>query len=209
MFFKILAILFMSLLLSCNEDKKAGKKCDSSCKSFKAEFEHSTNEVIFSTKKRARRSIGESIEDRYISVTKTTTEVLAECRLYKHPKSRFKSPDLKLKLDMKEWLDFTKALSELHINEWKSIYHSDTLDNFYGLCWRLEIISLNIYKSNVFSGCNEYPPNWDEFIKIMDDMEAKIKEKAEISDKFYNYQDTRKYLYNKKDLLSIRCVKDQ
>ena len=166
---RYIAILFaLPLLLSRNENN---------------EFELSTREVIFSMKQELiHTSIGKRVEDNYTSVTKTPTNVFAEHKLYIHPySSRSKLPDLRVDIDIVEWQSFIKSLSELRINEWKNVYHLDELNDDFdgsGTCWRLEIVSQNADKSNIFSGCNAYPPNWDEFIKVMTDFEAKIKSKA-------------------------------
>jgi len=169
---RYIAILFaLPLLLSCNENN---------------EFELSTREVIFSVKQKQTHktsSRGKSIKDSYISITRTPINMLVEYRLYMHPnRTRSKLPDLRVDIDIVEWQSFIKSLSELRINEWKNVYHLDALDDDFdgsGTCWRLEIVSQNADKSNIFSGCNAYPPNWKEFKKVMTDLETKIKSKAE------------------------------
>jgi hypothetical protein len=87
-----------------------------------------------------------------------------------------------VELTQEEWLDFVNALYKIRVNSWKKEYDMVEKELDLGFkvskypdwLWRLEIFS---DKDTIVSshGAYLYPPNWDEFMKIMDDMEKKAK----------------------------------
>jgi hypothetical protein len=86
------------------------------------------------------------------------------------------NPNIKLELGIVDWLDFFFSLCKIDFKKWKREYRSSipgTRRNWL----------LSIYTSDddqfLSYGNNDFPPDWDEFIKVMYDLEAKIKEKAE------------------------------
>jgi hypothetical protein len=77
-------------------------------------------------------------------------------------------------LDIKEWLNFVRALYECRISKWEKEYYDSRIDD--GEQWSVDIFFSDndtLYKLS-FWGSNAYPPNWKEFKGIMDDMEVKI-----------------------------------
>jgi hypothetical protein len=84
---------------------------------------------------------------------------------------------LEIKLDIREWLDIVNALLKCQVNEWEKKYEADDDD---GEIWHLEIIFSDKNELRTV-GINEYPPNWDKFIKIMNDIETKIKKGTTLS----------------------------
>jgi len=97
---------------------------------------------------------------------------------------------LKLELDINDWLDFINALNRCSINKWeernfikdkKRRGGSDWLLNIYFLDEHLLVHNIEEYLLDqnklAYRGFG-YPPNWDEFMKVIDDFRAKIIEKA-------------------------------
>jgi len=85
-------------------------------------------------------------------------------------------------LDIDDWLDFINALNKCNVNKWKWYYENldKNLKRSPGT-WRFNIEFLD--KRNLyFVGAGGYPPNWDEFMKVMDDFKAKIIEKGTFTD---------------------------
>jgi hypothetical protein len=111
-----------------------------------------------------------------ISVVKTPTGAIAK---YLPLGNGSRNPEIRvaakkpseIKLDIGEWLDFVNALYKCHVNKWK---YDGEIDE--GTVWHLEIIFSD--KDNIkllsFTFYNEYPPNWDKFMKIMEGIVAKI-----------------------------------
>jgi hypothetical protein len=110
-----------------------------------------------------------------ISLVKTPTGAIA----------KYLPPDidgerLEIKLDIREWLDIVNALLKYQVNEWAEKYEV-TDYGVYGVeRWRLEIIFSDKNELRIV-GFNEYPPNWDKFIKIMNDIKTKIKKDTTLS----------------------------
>jgi hypothetical protein len=78
-----------------------------------------------------------------------------------------------IKLDVVEWLDFVEALHKCRIDKWEKKYHKRILD---GSFWHLRIFyfdkdELNLLESR---GNIVYPQNWNEFVKVIEGMIAKI-----------------------------------
>jgi hypothetical protein len=134
--------------------------CDSSCEVRRAKFEQLTNEVIFYT--------GNFVPSTYISVTKTKIGALA----IKKVRGDTKGIAGTLELNIEEWHNFIKALSECRINEWKRSYYNKKASNISP--WTLIIISSNRDTLEI-KGSHAYPPNWKKFIRVMSDIEEKIK----------------------------------
>jgi hypothetical protein len=108
------------------------------------------------------------------SVTRATTGIFIE----KYADNERTLRDIEL--DMEDWLDFINALRKSNVNEWEKEYRYKYKDTGILERWFLTIHSS--YEDKLkFSGICGYPPNWDEFIKAIDDFVAKIieKEKAE------------------------------
>lgn len=82
-------------------------------------------------------------------------------------------------LDIGEWLDFLHALHKSRFYRWKGNSNMDR-EKRDGIEWDLRTVNLDssdVLKYYVFR-FNNYPRNYEEFKKTMDDMAAKIKEKA-------------------------------
>jgi len=99
--------------------------------------------------------------------------------------------ELETELSMLEWLDFIRNLYKLGVNKWEAFYHYDPCPPSEGFScssppddkWFLSIYSLDEdgYLNRLeSSGINKYPPNWGEFMKVVNDMKAKIRKKAEV-----------------------------
>jgi hypothetical protein len=99
--------------------------------------------------------------------------------------------ELETELSMLEWLDFIKNLYKLGVNKWEAFYHYDPCPPSEGFScssppddkWFLSIYSLDEdgYLNRLESfGINKYPPNWGEFMKVINDMKAKIRKKAAV-----------------------------
>ena len=89
-----------------------------------------------------------------------------------------KYKDEKLELDIGDWLDFVNILYKYNIDKLEKRYYSYTSDADNFERWHISIYSFD--KKEISSiGINAYPNRWDEFIKAMNDFEAKIKSKAE------------------------------
>jgi hypothetical protein len=129
-------------------------------------------DIELSTKKVSFRYYGKLHPYLKFSVFRTTTGAFIE---------EYDDGDKKLKnieLDMGDWLDFLNALHKCNIDRWEKDYNYEhkytggDLDSWY----------LYIHSSNKdvlgFSGISDYPPNWDEFMKVIDDFAEKIKAKA-------------------------------
>ncbi|MDR1812300.1 MAG: hypothetical protein LBQ87_05700 [Candidatus Fibromonas sp.] len=108
----------------------------------------------------------------YFSVVRTATGAFA--------KYSVNSDWLEAKFSMDEWLDFIRNLCKCRINEWEESYSSGLADIMHGVNnrWHLKIYSLDKNLLGSSGGSTTHPPNWDEFIKIIIDMEAKIKERG-------------------------------
>jgi len=82
----------------------------------------------------------------------------------------------KVELNTEGWIDFIRALYKCRVNEWNREYGNRLSD--YNENWNLDIFYSNDIAPKFFNGYDTYPSNWAEFKKVMDDMVAKIKEKA-------------------------------
>jgi len=103
-----------------------------------------------------------------IIVARTMTGVLAKYR-------RNEGKVLELKLDIGEWLDFIHAIYKCGINELKKECSDPSIN-----VWELSVFSLD-REVLVFFGDNDdscRSSNWNEFKKIIDDMDSKIIQKA-------------------------------
>jgi hypothetical protein len=132
------------------------------------DFELSVERVYFRTG---------NTEHRYLSVIRTAAGALAIYEDIAGPNKE----QLKLELDMGEWLDFIRALYKCRIDEWKIFYDNPTaLD---GEQWRLQIFFLNRLERERFTsgGSNRYPQNWEKFEKIMKGKKKKIKKGGTLS----------------------------
>jgi len=101
-----------------------------------------------------------------ISLVKTPTGAIA-----KYLPIGIGGKHLEIKLDIGEWLDIVNALLKCQVNEWEKEYHDEEVDD--GQVWNLEIIFSDKDRLTS-SGLNGYPPNFDKFMKIMKDIEARI-----------------------------------
>ncbi|MCL2282862.1 MAG: hypothetical protein FWC26_06050 [Fibromonadales bacterium] len=113
------------------------------------------------------------------SITKTKTGAFATHALNdKYGQSEF----VEAELSMEEWMNFIRDLYkccvirwEKDTVEWEKIYEERER--------KIKRWELNVYYSDElayeFEGSGEYPPNWNEFMKIMNDMEKKVKSKAD------------------------------
>lgn len=128
-----------------------------------SDFELSTTRVCF----RIGGAVGAG-DLPHILVSRTATGTLAKYVSFENEEESFE-----IQLSIGEWLDFIRALYKNKVDKWETHYTTEYL-SLDGIVWSLQIFSLdNGYFSS--GGSNAYPLNWDIFIKIMDDMEAKIK----------------------------------
>jgi len=183
---KLTTILFALLLLLCGCEEEKQDECDAICEIQKAEFERSTTGVSFHTR---YKWVSTSV-----TVTKTSTGAIA--KYYFSGSLRDIGTSKNIELDVEEWQDFISALFKCNINEWKRKYDDLPPKKTCDVCsgppqrsttgWELYIYSSNdeyskIYdgpKISSYRGYEVYPSNWDEFKKVMDNMVAKIKERA-------------------------------
>ncbi|MDR0516518.1 MAG: hypothetical protein LBH25_05675 [Fibromonadaceae bacterium] len=99
---------------------------------------------------------------------------------------RLKRKEVRLKAELGtgEWLDFIRALSKFPVGEWKERLKGEEGKKCGKDCtpdWGLCIRSLDkdiFEKMSYENRSSFYPPEWDEFKKVMDDMVKKIKKKA-------------------------------
>jgi hypothetical protein len=72
-----------------------------------------------------------------------------------------------------EWNEFISKLFDIEIHKWKKIYYDYNI--LYGEQWNLkmEFIDLPEFES---SGSNEYPKNWNDFLKIIAEYFSQMKE---------------------------------
>jgi len=91
--------------------------------------------------------------------------------------------DLSLELDMGEWLDFMRALYKNRVNEWKRKYYEMHPLRIQDR-WTFKIYSSNGDKP-YFKGYDIFPPNWNEFKKIINSIgnEKKMEMRAKIEAK--------------------------
>ena len=92
-------------------------------------------------------------------------------------KASFSNYDTKevfrLDLNMEEWLDFLRALHLCRTDKWQKKYGEWTWEERKKL-WKL-YIKFSSKDGNESAGFKVYPPNWNEFKKLMDAMEAKLR----------------------------------
>ena len=186
---RYISILFaLPLLLSCNESAEAKllaqKKAEAEFEAeLKTEYEKMFGEPISDFEFLTKKVDYYKIEDYIIppkhipimSMTRTSTGALARFEDYHTSKEQ------EIELDILEWLDFVNALHKCNINEWKRHYYGKPSEkeniSDFKKSWNLEIHRSD-YNFNFYNGQDSYPHNWDEFMKVMTDFEAKIKSKA-------------------------------
>ena len=136
---------------------------------FPTELELSTRHVRYMTSETGRGL--------NISVTKTATGAIAE---YDLRGTNVEKPEkLSAELDIGEWLDFINALHKSRIDKWaKKNYNPLSCPNRSSWNWHAEIFFTDRV-GFVFRGGCEYPRNWNAFKKAMNNIETKIREKAE------------------------------
>ncbi|MCL2282856.1 MAG: hypothetical protein FWC26_06020 [Fibromonadales bacterium] len=133
--------------------------------------EFSVIDIDFTHRKRLN-SHSKAMQKTHISIAKTATNILAE---YSLTGIVDKPEQLEVELSEDEWHDFVKVLHECNFTGWKKFeITSDFKDTLKR--WELSIRYLD--NDTLEYSYKEYPPNWDEFKKIMDDMETKIKLKT-------------------------------
>jgi len=159
---RLVFFLFMLLLVGCEEEQQE-QECNAICEIHRTNFENLTTSIVFRNNYSPR-------ESKYVSVTKTAIGAIAKYKPWGKP---YREP-LEAELSMDEWQDFIKALYKCHISEWKK--YKLTSSTF------LEIYSSdkdNPYIRVSFGSLDEHDLfYYEEFFKILYDMEAKIVEKA-------------------------------
>jgi hypothetical protein len=112
-------------------------------------------------------------DNRYrISVVRTTTGAIVKCLTFEFRPYGVVRKRSEVKLDMKEWLNFVNALNKCRTNEWEKKYTNRKVLDGHG--WSLAILfSVENNNELEISGYSAYPPNWKEFMKIMDGMRAR------------------------------------
>lgn len=103
-----------------------------------------------------------------IAVTRTATGALAKYKLYAD-----KNEDLSTELNIEEWLSFIKSLYKCCIHGWEERYYVNLPDKTY-FQWQTEILFTD-GEGFLSRGNFAYPPNWDEFKKLLDGIEAKMR----------------------------------
>ena len=92
-------------------------------------------------------------------------------------KARFNNYDTKehfaLDLNMEEWLDFLRTLHLCRTDKWQKKYDKWTWEE-HEKRWEL-YIKFSSKDVNESAGFKVYPPNWNEFKKLMNAMEAKLR----------------------------------
>jgi hypothetical protein len=83
--------------------------------------------------------------------------------MYKHS---YKKIHKKYNFSNKKWDIFTDKIFTEKIHKWKESYYN--IDVQDGEEWELQM-EFSDLSSFVSSGSNEYPNNWDEFIKVIDE----------------------------------------
>jgi len=138
------------------------------------DFELSTTSVYFGKESRAWS------HDDILVVTRTASGALAKYLVKEQWDGVTKY--LETTLTLEEWLAFLNKLYELHINEWEEGYILGRKPYYDSNSKKLDYWEFIIFPSNKkmlrYEGLNAYRPNWDKFIKIMDDMKARIKKDA-------------------------------
>jgi hypothetical protein len=86
---------------------------------------------------------------------------------------------LELELGIGAWLDLMHGLNRCKANEWKGEYINKDKNLRRSFAWNLEIYFLNDKMFFTSTGFLDYPPNWDEFMNVINDFRAKIIEKVE------------------------------
>jgi|GEM_PF-2117498 len=114
-----------------------------------------------------------------ISVTKTETSVFAKRALGDH----YEQPEAEAELSVEEWMSFIRNLYKCCVVQWKK----DTVKwegSYEDRERHIKRWELRIYFSDElfyeFEGNGEYPPNWDEFMQIINDLEAKIMDRFKV-----------------------------
>ncbi|MDR0517177.1 MAG: hypothetical protein LBH25_09065 [Fibromonadaceae bacterium] len=114
-------------------------------------------------------------DNRYrISMARTVTGAIAALLTFESQPHGTVRKISEIKFDIGEWLDFLNTLNKLQINKWEKKYSKRVYD---GHGWNL-VILFSIEDDNdelEISGYAEYPPNWNEFMKIMDSIVVSIK----------------------------------
>ncbi|MDR1830721.1 MAG: hypothetical protein LBQ76_08135 [Candidatus Fibromonas sp.] len=125
------------------------------------EQELSTEQVKFSLELSSKTPINSVSQ---IIITRTATGAVA------HYES---GPKEGVRLSMEDWLDFINALYKSSFMNWDKKYgeSKNTYDNVY----RLVIYNSDNIEPQSYRGYNKYPPNWDKFIKVINDVRAKAK----------------------------------
>ncbi|MDR2999990.1 MAG: hypothetical protein LBU89_01900 [Fibromonadaceae bacterium] len=119
----------------------------------------------------------------YMSVTRTVKgarvnyyldrEIRNTTGLYQEFRFGF---DVELELDIGEWLDFVNALSKNNISKWEKRYpHRKNIEDIGPWNLRIHFLDKDMLISNGYNS----PPNWDEFVKVIDDFGQRAREKAE------------------------------
>jgi len=169
--YKIVILLFiLPVLCNCKEQQPVPETkeiCDSSCEMFK-KYERSINKVAFSHIVSGRHNFSSDIV-----VTKTETGAFVEWNDYSKTEfGRDNAKSWKAEFSTKEWQDFIRVLYNIRFDEWQKEYKG-TRSQFHTK-WSVGIFSPDKKEADTFSGENGYPPNWNEFAKIMEDVTEKI-----------------------------------
>jgi len=171
---KLLAIVLFMLPLLCGcQDKEIEQPeiCDSSCEEIK-ELESSINKVVFKHSQSGRHNFRTGI-----SVTKTDSGAFAKYHGYTRMEfGRASSRNFEAELNKSEWLDFIETLYKCDVDKWEKKYDG-TKKGQFDTEWSLDISFSDREETDSFSGDNEYPQNYKEFAKLMEDMRDKIKAK--------------------------------
>jgi hypothetical protein len=136
------------------------------------DFELSTTRIMFRLETKNPYNLYSIELDRHF------TETNAKASFLEQDSSNHRY-ELEAELGMGEWLDFLHALRKTRFYKWKGNGNEDR-EKRDGIGWGLRTTNFDsgdVLKYYSFR-FNNYPKDYGEFKKAMDDMAAKIKEKA-------------------------------
>ena len=155
---KIIILLFTLLLLSCDKDSPAEKKNEKNEKKNGFDFHF-------------KYKYGDYPSD--ISVSKTATGAVAKFKLTANKRD---SVVLEANLSEEEWQGFANSMQKIGVMEWERIYSKNSRRRWKE--WQVKII----FPGNAefdSEGDSVYPPNWDEFMKLMTGIKRRISQELE------------------------------
>ncbi|MCL2260872.1 MAG: hypothetical protein FWC15_05895, partial [Fibromonadales bacterium] len=102
----------------------------------------------------------------FIAITRTASGATVHYRT---------GPKEGVKISTEDWLDFINALYNSSFMNWDKSFGDARPAGQKDDVYRLNIYNSNNAELLKFNGFNKYPPNWDKFIKVINDVRAKAK----------------------------------